>query len=103
MYQINTDISNIMKIIGIIIAVVIVGSIVIMAIRATGERIPSICSFFFGGMAGKLVLTLIVVAIGCVVIRFITGVIVLTMIAKICIALCVVIFMLKIISQIFSK
>lgn len=103
MYQINMDFSNIIKIIGIIIAIVIVSSIVIIAVKATGERMPSICSLFFGGIAGKLTLTLIVVSVGCVAIRFITGMVIFTIVAKICIALCVVVFMLKIISQIFSK
>lgn len=103
MYQISMEFSNIIKIIGIIIAIVIVSSIVIIAARATGKEIPSIWFFFFGGMAGKIVLTLIVVSIGCIAIRFITGMIILTMVAKMCIALCVVVFMVKIISQIFSK
>ena len=46
MYLMNMDISTIIKIIGLIIAVVIVGSIIITAIKATGERIPFLVSFF---------------------------------------------------------
>lgn len=103
MYLMNMDIFTIIKIIGLVIAVVIVSSIIITAIKATGERIPFLVSFFLGGIEGKIVLALIVIAIGCMIIRFITGMAICTMLAKACIVLCVVVFVIKIIMKIFLR
>lgn len=88
----------------IIIGVVVVLGVIMLLVDKGGQLGTSFAMITKGsGTLGKIILSLIIIAVGCMVISFITGMPIMVDLAKGCIALAVVLVIGRIIKSIFKN